>query len=237
MNPSLASNQKTGPAPASMKFKKPPGAALRKALLFCGLLSSLWYVTINIIVPVQYPGYSTVSQTVSELSAIEAPTRKLWTLLSLPYSLLVLAFAWGVAQAGGGRQPLRTVSVLLFVYGVSDLLWPLASMHQRPVLAAGGGTLTDTLHIAFSIATVLLMVLMMGFAAAAFGKSFRLYSVLTLILLLGFGALTGVDAPKMVANQPTPWMGVWERISIGVFMIWLMVLAARLLRSKKSTAT
>jgi hypothetical protein len=49
----------------------------RKALLVCGILSSLLYVVMNVFVPMQWQGYSSASQTVSELSAIGAPTRPL----------------------------------------------------------------------------------------------------------------------------------------------------------------
>ena len=45
-------------------------------------------------------------------------------------------------------------------------------MYQRAVLAAGGGTLTDTMHVVWALVTVLLMTTAMGFGAAAFAKRF-----------------------------------------------------------------
>ena len=54
----------------------------------------------------------------------------------------------------------------------------------------------------------------MGFAATAFGKRFRLYSIATLLVCIAFGTLTGLDVRRMVGNQPTPWMGIFERINI-----------------------
>ena len=48
---------------------------LQKILLMCGIVSSLLYVAMNIFVAMQWDAYSSVSQTVSELSAIGAPTR------------------------------------------------------------------------------------------------------------------------------------------------------------------
>ena len=103
-------------------------------------------------------------------------------------------------------------------------------MHQRAVLAAGGATLTDTLHIVWSMAWVVFMLLAIAFGAAALGKRFRLYSIATLVILVGFGVLTGLDAPRLSANLPTPLIGVWERINIGVVMLWDVVLAVALLR-------
>jgi hypothetical protein len=35
----------------------------------------------------------------------------------------------------------------------------------------------------------------------------------------------------MVANEPTPWMGVWERINIFAYLLWALVLAIGLLRA------
>lgn len=197
-------------------------------LLVCGILSSLLYVAMNILGAMRYEGYSSASQTVSELSAIGAPTRPLWVLLGIAYTLLMTAFGWGVWESARRNPPLRVVGGLLIADGVIGLAWP--PMHQRAVLATGGGTLTDTLHIVWTMITVLLMLLAIGFGAAAFRKRFRLYSIATIVILFAFGALTGLDAPRIQANLPTPWAGVWERINISVFLLWVLVLAITLLR-------
>jgi hypothetical protein len=103
-------------------------------------------------------------------------------------------------------------------------------MHQREVLAAGGATLSDTLHIVWSFVAVFFMMTAIGFGAAAYGMRFRLYSIATMVILVALGALTGMDKPRIEANLPTPWVGVWERISIGCFLLWVVVLAVTLLR-------
>jgi hypothetical protein len=78
------------------------------------------------------------------------------------------------------------------------------------------------------------MLLAIGFGAAAFGKRFRLYSIATLLTVLVFGALTFLDAPRVGANLPTPWLGVGERINLGMFLLWVVVLATALLRARDS---
>ena len=200
----------------------------RKILLACGVLSSLLYVAMNVFVAMQWEAYSSVSQTISELSAIGAPTRTLWVSLGLVYTMLLTAFGTGVWRSARASRPLRLVGGVLIANGLFGLGWP--PMHQRAVLAAGGGTLTDTMHIIWSVVTVLLMMVAIGFGAAAFGKRFRLYSMATMAILVVFGVLTGMDAPRVQANLPTPWLGVWERISIAVDMLWVAVLAMTLLR-------
>ena len=60
--------------------------------------------------------------------------------------------------------------------------------------------------------------------------------ITTMVILLACGALTVPDAPNIQANLPTPWVGVWERINIGVFLLWVVVLATTLLRARDTAA-
>jgi hypothetical protein len=61
-------------------------------------------------------------------------------------------------------------------------------------------------------------------------------SIATLAVLAAFGAMTFVDAPRLAANLLTPWVGVWERINIGVFLVWVVVLAVALLGAEDTAA-
>lgn len=200
---------------------------VRKPLLSCGIASSLLYVAA--IWAVRYDEYSAISQTVSELSAWGVSTRPLWMVIGTLYDALIIAFALGVWASAGGKRTLRIASGLLFGYGLLGVAWPFASMHQREVLAAGGGTLADTGHLVLAMVTVVLMFAAMAFGAVAFGRWFRIYTIATIVILLAFGALTSAYAPELAANLPTPWVGLWERISIMGFLLWVMVLAIVLL--------
>jgi hypothetical protein len=71
-----------------------------------------------------------------------------------------------------------------------------------------------------------------GFAASAFGNRFRVYSIVSLAAMIGLGLLTGLDAPRIGENLPTPHVGIWERVDYGVFLLWVVVLALALLRSQ-----
>lgn len=205
----------------------------RKVLLAAGIASSVLFGAM--IGTIRYEGYSLVSNVPSELTAIGAPTRGLWMWLGSVYMVLVIIFGWGVWMSAGSNRAVRTVGGLILAYGSLSLLWPFAPMHQREVLAAGGGTFGDTLHLALAATTVILMFLAIGFGAVAFGPRFRLYSLTSGVLLLGFGLLTFRDAPRLQANLPTPWIGLWERINISVFLVWIAVLAVALLRESKES--
>jgi hypothetical protein len=141
-----------------------------------------------------------------------------------------VAFGVGILGAVERNRALSVVGGLVLAYASLALLWPFAPMHQREVLAAGGGTAGDTLHVVLAGVTVLLTFLMLAFGAAAFGNRFRFYSIGSILILLTFGALTFAAAPLLQANLPTPWIGLWERINISVFLLWVAVLATVLLR-------
>jgi uncharacterized protein YndB with AHSA1/START domain len=201
----------------------------RKPLLSGGILAAFLYVSMTLFVGLLWEGYSVVSRVPSELSAIGAPTRLLWTWLGAVYGVLMIAFGWIVWKSAPPNRALRVVGALLMAHTVFGQFWP--PMHQRAVLAAGGGTLTDTLHLVWAAVTGLFFMLMVGFGAAALGKRFRVYSIVTIVIVLACGAVTGTYASRVQADLPTPWVGVWERISIATFMGWIAVLATALLRA------
>lgn len=204
---------------------------LQNILLYCGIISIAWYVAINIIVPLQYAGYSIASQTVSELSAIGAPTRSLWVTLCIPFSILTMAFGVGVWSSASENRKLRLVGGIIIFDAIVGVFW--APMNQRQIIAAGGGTLSDVLHLAWTYIHLLCMLLMIGYAAAALGRGFRIYSVATILVFIIFGILTSLESKGISAGTPTPLIGIWERINIGAYMLWVAVFAITLLKKTK----
>ena len=205
-------------------------ASLKKALLVCGILASLLYAGMDVIGGTRWQNYSWISQEFSRLSAIGAPSRPTHLVLSPIYTLLVVAFGLGVWWSAGRKRALRIVGGALVVYAMVSLVWPQFFPED---LAAPVSAFTNTMHIILTVVTVFSWVLILGFGATAFRKRFRLYSIATLLTVLMFGALTGPQAAALAAGQPTPWLGLTERINIYSFMIWAAMLAVILLRGEK----
>ncbi len=202
---------------------------LRKVLLVCGILSSLVYAGMDVVGGTRLPSYSWCSQEFSRLSAIGAPSRPLHLVLSPIYTVLVVAFGLGVWRSADRKRSLRVIGGALIVYAIVNWTWPqfFPEDLSMPVSA-----LTNTMHIVITVVTVLTWMLILGFAAAASGKWFRLYSIVTLLAVIVFGSLAGSQGPALAAGQPTPWLGLTERINIYSFMLWVIVLAITLLYAK-----
>ena len=202
----------------------------RTVVFVSGLLSSLLYAAMLLCVPLAWKEYSSASQTVSELSAIGAPTRHLWVSLAFVWTVLYAVFGWAVWKCAGRNRKLRVAGGAIVIAALIGLFWP--PMHQREVLAVGEATLTDTLHLVWTIVNGTLTLIAMGFGAAALGKGFRLYSALTMLVVIACGTWTGTYASGIRANLPTPAAGVWERIDIGAWLVWVVVLAVVLVRRR-----
>jgi hypothetical protein len=205
---------------------------VRKGLLVCGILAALLYVGSDILAALLWEGYSYTAQSVSELRGVGAPTRAFLVPILLLYTLLEIAFGFGVWGAASQKRGLRIAGGLLIGLGVLELSAPFFPMNiGEPV-----SSLTNTLHIIGTVVTVLFILLIIGFSSTADGKWFRIYSYATILVLIVAGAWAGLDGPRLAANLPTPWLGVRERINIYGYMLWLLVLALVLWRAQGTVA-
>ena len=208
---------------------------LLKVLLICGILASLLYVATDILAGMLWEGYSFTSQAISELSAIGAPTRPLVVTLGIIYDVLLIAFGlcvWVIAPGRQRRRALRLIGGVLVAIGVIGFVWaPLFPMHLR----GAEMTFTDTMHWVIAGVVVLLILLMITLGAIAYRRWFRLYSIGTLAILLVVGMWSiFVGGAQIAAEQPTPFFGLMERITVYGYLAWVAVLAIVLLRWERS---
>jgi hypothetical protein len=200
----------------------------KKVLLVCGILSTILYVVTIILGALQWKEYDSISQTISELFAVDAPSARLVIPLLLIYSILVFAFGMGVWLCAGTKRILRFVAILIIAKEILGVIATLfAPMHMRGIEVS----LTDTMHgVLTGVGVLLCMLPTVGFGAMTFGKGFRIYSIITIMIFLIFGILAGMNGSKIAENQPTPLAGVWERINILTYFIWIIIFTVKLLQ-------
>jgi Protein of unknown function (DUF998) len=212
---------------------RPTGTRLTRALLACGpLYAVLWVAANDLVAAGLYPGYDPLSQAPSELSATGSPARAFLTAVFPLWPVLTAAFGLGVRRAADGRRALRVTGGLLVAHAVVQLLWlpfPMTSRNDmRPDTAAAAN---DVGHLVLTGVTLALILSLFGFSAAAFGRRARLAAIAGAAIVVVFGALTGVQAAKLPQGEPTPWMGLFERISIAPWLLWMVLLAVVLTRA------
>jgi hypothetical protein len=213
----------------------PPRGRAVKGLLGCGIAYPVTYVVANdLIAAARYPGYSRIDQAVSELSATGAPTRGFLVRMLPVFTGQTVAFGVGVWKAAGRRRALRATGLVLLASGVTGIAWLPFPMSSRDVIARGEAIGSDTGHLVLSGLTVAEILALLGAGSGAFGTRFRIYSLGSAAVVLLSGALTSRQAAKLANGQPTPGMGLDERITIGTWMQWMAVLATILLREQRS---
>jgi hypothetical protein len=168
------------------------GESWRKFFLVSGSLASLLAVGTDVLAGMLWEGYSFTSQSISELSAIGAPTRSIVFGLNLLYATLVAAFGLGVW--GHGRKCIiRIISVLLL--GNAAITIVVVTFFPMQL----GEPLSATHLSLMAINVILLQMLSIVFSAVVFRNWFRYYSIGT---LLAFLVLTffGIVAPQIISG-------------------------------------
>lgn len=205
----------------------------RKSLLACGIVAPVLYLVTTVIAARMWEGYSSTAQSVSELFAVEAPTKAFVDPLLTAYSLLVYAFGVGIWLSAGSKLALRIAAVGIITKEILGLVIQIFfPMHLR----GGEATFSDAMHATLTGIGVLAMLVAIGFGAAALGRRFRFYSLGTFLVFLLMASLAFWDGGRMAQGLPTPWLGVWERITIFAYFVWTVVLAIVLWRAP-TTAT
>lgn len=204
---------------------------MKRILLTCGVVSPILYAVADLLAGLRWEGYSFRDQTISELGAIGAPSQRLFSALLVLVYLLFTGFGLGVRRSGWNRPRLRVAGGLLMGLGVLALtVGQFAAMRLRGNEQGAGGAL----HLAEGAAAMVLLLAAMGFAAAALGRSFALYTLATVVVLLFFGGWSAMDIPRVGEGLPTPWVGVKERIYWYSYHLWYIVLALKLLREPEA---
>ena len=211
-------------------MERAPASAATLTLVACGLASTLLYFGIDALGALSYPGYDYAAQTISEMSAVGAPTRALLAPLYLLYTVLLLVFAFGVRAVAAGNRRLRITGALLAAVGFVGLAGAFFPMQMR----GNAPAFTDLMHVAYGAVNSLLLVLAIAFGASAFGRAFRLYSLATMLVMLASGVGTFLLAPAVATDAPTPYLGIIERLLFAAFLLWIAALSAMLLRRSRT---
>ena len=199
----------------------------RNFINYCGLLgivTFLSYTAAVVFSPLAYPGYNWMAQAVSDLSAANAPSLRLWNQLSSLYSVCTLVCATGIQ--GRGSRTLR-----LGIYLFTAMEWVSAVGYGMFPLSDSGyaGTFQDQMHIFSTIIVVLLSIisLVLIIIAGIKDKEYRLY-----------GAFAGIALGMMLVGAlgmnivPKAYFGVVERFSVFAAVGYNAVLGVQLFRMK-----
>jgi hypothetical protein len=196
----------------------------QRLLYMCGMLAPLWFVFMTILGGALRPGYSHLSDTISELFSPGSPNKLFLDILHTIFTLLLIMFGIGMLhffRATNASARTGSIGAWLFtamgcVSVTTAAIFPQDAWGSTPTFAG-------EMHIRMSGVVGLLSVFAMLFIGIWFIRSksspgFGIYSFITIgvvILSTGFYA----------ANIGSPIMGLTERISALLGFQWTFSLA------------
>jgi hypothetical protein len=199
-----------------------------KTLYVFGLLIPITYIFMYILGGALRPGYSHISNSVSELLSPGAPNKSVLVIIQAVYALFHVAFGYGVlkfVQGIGNNQLIGRAGawmvIALGVVTIGTVFFP-QDAEGMPVTAAGqihkilvfGGL------IPLSIFSTLLIGL--WFRKVGLFPGFDLYSFISVGAIVVMGGVGG-------ATVETQYAGLAERIAALVTQQWLFILGLKLL--------
>ena len=199
---------------------------LRKVLVSCGITAPVLYVITAIIGAALRPDYSHIVNAISELLSNGAPNKAILDVVFNIYNALLLVFAIGAYSVMKTFPRISKVSMgILIGIQVLSFSWGFFPMDPLGAEATFAGTMHNVLGGVVAMATIVMPLLMgLGVRHMDGFNHYAVYSFVSSAIIFVSG-LTGV----ILAGQGVHLFGLFERITIGTYEVWIFVTAMKLL--------
>jgi hypothetical membrane protein len=197
------------------------GVVRRAAVL--GIASPMLFVLLVVVMGFIHPGYSHLTNFISDLGALDAPIPYVQRLNFFQFGIGIAVLAWALYM--GMDQPSRVALVLQVIIGVGIFLSGIFPGHSNDP-----GSRETMLHNLVGIPAFLMIMLVPLVAGWRFRRSeawrgLSAYSIsMTPVLVAMFVLMARADA------SPTGAPGLFQRLFIGTWLFWMVVIAHRLHR-------
>jgi hypothetical membrane protein len=178
------------------------------------------YVGTTLLGGILDPQYSQVGNAISELTGSMAPDRALLAPLYIGYNVLLLGFGYALFRAAAGGILFPVAVVLLALAALSGIGQVTAFRMDSDGSAQ---TTVGMIHLVLvGVSSVLCLTI-----AILYGVAFRGVPTLRRLSRYSFATAAGLvlTAPLAAGSIGTDLMGLFERITIGVFMLWVVVVS------------
>ena len=177
-----------------------------------GIAAFLSYIAAMVFAPGAYPGYNWRSQAISDLSAVNAPSRDLWGQLAALHNAFTLPcmFAVCIFIRGKLNKPLR-VGIYLFtlmscISKVGYDMFPLSD-------SGNAGEIQDIMHV-YVVTPLVVMLSIASLITIMIGgyRSKGEYRALAVCATVSLGMMFA--GPIGMAALPKAYFGIFERFSV-----------------------
>lgn len=201
----------------------------KKKLSILGIIAPIWYIIIVILGGAITKGYSHTLQAISELTATGSQHKLLLDVLFSAYNIMLMGFGVGLLQYVNGKPSPRLSgkagSWFLILIGflglLTNLFFPMDARGASPTLIGNIHLVLAGLLSLGTISTTLLIGV--WFSKQPGKKRFGTISFIACAVIVITGGLAAA-----AAASASPIMGIFQRMTIGTFMLWVLILGIKL---------
>lgn len=196
----------------------------QRYLYLCGMIAPILFILMTILGGALRPGYSHLSETISELFSPGSPNKPLLDTLHTTFAVLLTLFGVGILKfvsSSGKSSPAGMIGAWLYIaMGLVSIttaaIFPQDPWGSTPTFA---GQMHNNLSGVVGILSVLAMLLLgIWFYRTGLSRGLAIYSFVT----IGLAVLT---TGFYIASMDGPIMGLAERMAALVGFLWTFVVA------------
>ena len=190
-----------------------------------GIIAPAFFTLMAIVAGLRYPGYSHLTQAISELGGVDAPNPLIQDVNFLVTGLFIITFALGLSGGFERTPPSAAGPTLIGAFGaviVVHAFLPCDAGCEFVTTVGSAHNVTGLLAFLSAIAGVLVL----SRRLPAEAEAYRAYSVVTaaaglvsLVLWIALGKAARIPAMN----------GSLQRVFAGTILLWIEVTAIRLL--------
>ena len=194
-------------------------------ILFAAVITILGFVRID---------YSHVEDLISQLGATGVQYAVVQNINFVLLGLLVVFFATGLYRSVGKGKAGKIGSGLVVLAGIGAV--GLGIFPEDPLPEPEEPTFSGIVHNMFSLlaflsAIVATIIFSRSLSTDDVWRRYRPYSLITGVVAFGLMALVVLSDPEEgKISALWPWAGLIQRLLVGVWFLWIVVMAVRLLR-------
>lgn len=191
----------------------------------CGIIGPIFYAIVIAIIGSLHPDYSHISQSMSELGAVDAPYALIINTLGFPLlGLFMIAFAVGIDRGIRRNRASKLGPALVVLSGVSLIM---TGIFQCDIGCIDVTWVGVTHSIFATIAAVSLSIAPIFIAIRQWSDSrWRRYTAFSWVIAVVTLLISMLYSFDIFESQ----IGLLQRVSMGLPLIWMLITSIKLLR-------
>lgn len=192
----------------------------------CGIVAPIFFVLTVVVASAFYPGYSHLTQAISELGGVDSPNPMIQNANFFLVGLLIVAFAFGLHRSIGSGKGSALGPTLLGIFGAVTVAQGFLPCDSGCEWVSTVGSLHNSTGLGSFLAVVAgIFVLSRRLLTDPDWEPYSAYSVITAVAgIVALISWIGIAKAARVESLN----GVLQRVFVAIILLWIEIMAIRM---------